>query len=165
MSVINVSPACAKPLRRRQGTQACLHTGVPIFSLSLIQVFRHAGVAISMLSMNYKIASVASCLPCLPAGSRQALPRNDIATQSACGRGWGWNMKPLSPPSQPSPLKEEGGSGSYTLSHKELRLKARGFPPSPKGTLKYYFPPRTSLTEGKWGAVQVGQVPISPAAL
>ena len=42
---------------------------------------------------------------------------------------------PLSPPSQPSPLKGEGGSGLLTLSQKETSPEGEGFPPSPKGTL------------------------------
>jgi hypothetical protein len=42
----------------------------------------------------------------------------------------------LSPSSQPSPLKGEGGSGLLTLSQKESSPKSEGFPPSPKGILK-----------------------------
>ncbi len=46
---------------------------------------------------------------------------------------------PLSPSSQPSPLKGEGGSGLLTLSQKESSPKGEGFPPSPKGTLTLIF--------------------------
>jgi hypothetical protein len=37
---------------------------------------------------------------------------------------------PLSPPSQPPPLKGEGGSGLLTLSQKETSPEGEGFPQS-----------------------------------
>jgi len=41
---------------------------------------------------------------------------------------------PLSPPSQPSPLEGEGGSGLLTLSQKETSPEGEGSPSSPKET-------------------------------
>jgi hypothetical protein len=45
-------------------------------------------------------------------------------------------MKLLSPSSQPSPLKGEGGSGSIDPIAKGTSPEGEGFPLSPKGTLR-----------------------------
>jgi hypothetical protein len=45
-------------------------------------------------------------------------------------------MKPLSPSSQPSPVKGEGGSGSIDPIAKGTSPEGEGFRPSPKGTLR-----------------------------
>jgi hypothetical protein len=63
----------------------------------------------------------------------------DLKSPSPCGEGggsgWGRTTKPLSPLSQPSPLKGEGGSGSWTLSQIFASPQGEGFPPSPRQEL------------------------------
>jgi hypothetical protein len=50
------------------------------------------------------------------------------------GSGWGWTIKPLSPPSQPSP--PQGGRRLKGTDHIAIGTspQGEGFPPSPKGT-------------------------------